>query len=394
MTLHQDLWSAKLPNGEVRAGTLEQLGEAFRAGLVGEATLVCAAGSDQWARLADILAVAAAPAAAPSPVFAAPGSVPPRASSAPHPSVAPRPSAAPAPVVTHNGELWQVRLANGEVRTGTRQQLEEAYLAGHLTADLLALSSGATVWRALATVLAGSVAPPAPAPVSVAPSPVAVPAPRSVAPVAPPSPRSVAPAAPAAVSDAAWQVRLPDGQVRAGTRAQLEEAVQGGHLDGNTLVLAAGASEWAPLHVALAPPATAPVFMPPAAVVPSAEVTQPAEATSSAEATAPTAVAPSAEATAPAEAAPPAETETPLAPDTLNSLPGGSPGEDTPVNKAAAIAEPLWQVQLAERQLEAAFAAGVIDDEALVMAADTDAGPGAAPGQWVRFGDVRRSRAG
>src|SRR5580698_1897565 len=139
MTLHQDLWSAKLPNGEVRAGTLEQLGEAFRAGLVGEATLVCAAGSDQWARLADILGVAGAPPAAPGPVFAAPASVPPRPSSVPRASAAPRPSAAPAPAVAPNAELWQVRLASGEMRTGTRQQLEEAYLAGHLTADLLAL---------------------------------------------------------------------------------------------------------------------------------------------------------------------------------------------------------------------------------------------------------------
>src|SRR5580698_1291091 len=80
MTLHQDLWSAKLPNGEVRAGTLEQLGEAFRAGHVGEGTLVCASGSDQWARLADVLRVAAAPAAPTPPPSAQPApSVPARA---------------------------------------------------------------------------------------------------------------------------------------------------------------------------------------------------------------------------------------------------------------------------------------------------------------------------
>jgi hypothetical protein len=315
MTLQNDLWSAKLPNGEVRAGTLEQLGEAFRAGLIGEATPVCAVGSDQWAKLVDILAAAA------SPARAAGG------------SVAPRPSTAPSPAAA-TGDLWQVRLASGEVRTGTRQQLEEAIVAGHLTADLLALPSGATSWRALGTVLAGSVPPP-PRPVSVAPS-AAAPPPSSAAPAAP-SP-------PLPASDDAWQVRLPDGQIRAGTRAQLEEAVRAGHLDASFLVLAAGAVEWTPLSVAIAPPT------PEQAVAPPAELA-------------------------------PAGAETPLAPDTLDSLPGGNPGEETPVTNAADGAEPLWQVQLPERQLEAAFEAGLLGDDALVMPVGTD--------HWLRLGDVK-----
>jgi hypothetical protein len=352
MTLQNDLWSARLPNGEIRAGTLEQLGEAFRAGLIGEATPVCAAGSAQWARLADILAAAAGAMAAASPPRAVGGSVPPRSSTAPAPAVA-------------TGDLWQVRLASGEVRSGTRQQLEEAIVAGHLTADLLALPSGATSWRALGAVLAGSVSSLPPRPVSVAPSAVAPP-PASVAPPAPVGPAvSVAPAAPPSpplpASDDAWQVRLPDGQIRAGTRAQLEEAVRAGLLDASFMVLAAGAVEWTPLSVAIAPPT------PPQAVAP------PAEASPAA-----------AQGVAPPAELGPADPETPLAPDTLDSLPGGNPGEDTPVTKATDSAEPLWQVQLPERQLDAAFEAGLIGDDALVMAAGTD--------QWIRFGDVRRSR--
>jgi hypothetical protein len=113
------------------------------------------------------------------------------------------------------------------------------------------------------------------------------------------------------------------------------------------MVLAAGAVEWTPLSVAIAPPTPAQQIAPPAELAP-------------------------------------ADTETPLAPDTLDSLPGGNPGEETPVTKAADGAEPLWQIQLPERQLEAAFEAGLVGDDALVRAVGTD--------RWVRFGDVRRSR--
>src|SRR5215467_9758975 len=45
MSINEGLWSAKLPNGDVRSGTLQQLSEAFRAGHIAETTLVCAAGS-------------------------------------------------------------------------------------------------------------------------------------------------------------------------------------------------------------------------------------------------------------------------------------------------------------------------------------------------------------
>jgi|HubBroStandDraft_1064217.scaffolds.fasta_scaffold28504_1 hypothetical protein len=132
------------------------------------------------------------------------------------------------------------------------------------------------------------------------------------------------------------------------------------------MVLAAGAAEWTPLHVAIAAPA------PPQAIAPQAEVAPQAEL-------APQAITPQ------AEVAAPADTQTPLPPDTVDSLPGGTSGEHTPVTDAGASAEPLWQVQLPERQLEAAFEAGLLGDDALVKAAGTD--------HWVRFGEVRRSRA-
>jgi hypothetical protein len=385
MTLQTNLWSAQLPNGEVRAGTLEQLGEAFRAGLIGETTLVCAAGSDQWARLADILAAAGATA----PANLAPpvgGSVAPRPSAMPRPSSVPspvaRPSSVPAPAMA-TGELWQVRLAGGDIRSGTRQQLEEAIAAGHLGADLLALPGGATSWRPLGAILAGSVPPPSPPPsASVAPVPVA-PSPSRV-------PAAAAPSRPPQAGDETLQVRLPDGQIRAGTRAQLEEAFRGGHLDASTLVLAAGAAEWTPLHVAIVPPAPAQAVAPQAEPAPQAVAAQ-AEL-------APQAVVPQAEdapqAVAPQAVVAPADTETSLAPDTQDSLPAASPGDetpvtssqDTPVAKADGSPEPQWQVQLSERQLDAVFAAGLLGDDALVMAIGTD--------QWIRLGDARRSRLG
>jgi hypothetical protein len=296
MTLQSDLWSARLPSGEERAGTLEQLGEAFRAGLLGEETPVCAVGSNRWGKLVDVLAA---------------------------------------------GELWQVRLASGETRSGTRQQLEEAIVAGHLTADLMALRSGATSWRPLGAILAGNVSVP-PRPLSVAPPPAAASRPASVTPTAAAPPPSPAPAPvpsrpPPAATDDVWQVRLADGQVRAGTRAQLEEALRAGLLDASAMVLAAGATVWTPLSVAVAPPA---------------------------------------------ELAP-TDTGVPHAPDTVDSLPEGSAGEETPVPSATESPEPLWQVKLSRRQLEAALEAGLVGDDVLVMPAGTD--------QWVRFADARGS---
>src|SRR5580693_3214001 len=81
MSINQDLWSAKLPNGDVRSGTLEQLNEAFRSGYLGESTLVRPARSDTWTKLADVLA-GVAPGGAPTAAPAQPVPAPPVPASA------------------------------------------------------------------------------------------------------------------------------------------------------------------------------------------------------------------------------------------------------------------------------------------------------------------------
>ena len=143
-------WSAQLPNGEVRSGTLEQLDEALRAGHLDAATPVRASASDAWARLADVLA------------------------------------AAP----------WQVRLADGQIRSGTREQLEEALRAGHLNDEMLVLAGGASTWVKLGSLLGRSLAPPAvaPRPASVVPAAVPVASARPVLAALAPSTAPVAPA--------------------------------------------------------------------------------------------------------------------------------------------------------------------------------------------------------
>lgn len=279
MNVSQTMWSAMLPGGEIRSGTLEQLSEALQAGHLSAGTLVRAAGGNQWAPLAEVLqamtgGVAAPPVHAPAPSVPAPA----------HASVPAPAAAAPPASVRVNGtsELWQVRLADGQVRSGTREQLEEAFHAGHLHEEMLVLAGGAPGWVKLGAVL-GRGEPPPPAPVAAAP--VASVRPAAAAPSMPTPPSS-------ASGDEIWQVRLADGQVRSGTRLQLEEAFRAGHLDGDSLVLAAGASDWVPLytlaaHLSSAPlppshaqPPPAPVVVPPVApppVEPPPEASAPVE---------------------------------------------------------------------------------------------------------------------
>ncbi|HLK36918.1 MAG TPA: hypothetical protein VKU41_09235 [Polyangiaceae bacterium] len=75
-----------------------------------------------------------------------------------------------------------------------------------------------------------------------------------------------------------WYVKLPDGEVHRVTLDQLDEAFQGGHIDENTMVLAAGGTRWMKLAdaaglddaaptPAVAPVAAAPVAQPRPAVV-------------------------------------------------------------------------------------------------------------------------------
>ena len=49
-----ELWSVRLPNGEVSRGSLDQLDEAFNAGHIDEHALVLAPGSTRWTKLGDL----------------------------------------------------------------------------------------------------------------------------------------------------------------------------------------------------------------------------------------------------------------------------------------------------------------------------------------------------
>jgi hypothetical protein len=63
MSTNDELWSIALPSGEIRKGTLDQLDDAFNAGLVNESSLVLAPGATEWTRLGDLAGLdAAAPA--------------------------------------------------------------------------------------------------------------------------------------------------------------------------------------------------------------------------------------------------------------------------------------------------------------------------------------------
>jgi hypothetical protein len=347
MSITQDLWSAKLPNGDVRSGTLEQLNEAFRSGHLGESTMVRASRSDHWIKLTDALGGAA-------PVSGVPTQ---RAS-------APPPSAATSPGVNGSSELWQVKLANGEVRSGTRQQLVEAFRAGHLDEQMPVLAAGMHEWMPLGTLMRRSEPPPTPlAPLPASPPP---PPPVTVQQVSSPPPSTAT--SPSPSMEGLWQVRLGDGQVRSGTQQQLEEAFRAGHLGQDTLVLAAGAREWVTLasvanRISSAPP-------PHSASEVQSEVQEEPKAVEAQPA------APAVTSEQP-PMTPEEETPAPFAPDA--SPPQEAP--DVPADlQAAGDRDPLWQVQLTVKQLEEALRAGLLGDDALVLAAGTD--------QWVRLGEV------
>jgi len=55
MSGEDSLWYVKLADGDVERVTLDQLDEAFQNGQIDENSMVLAAGTDQWMRLADLL---------------------------------------------------------------------------------------------------------------------------------------------------------------------------------------------------------------------------------------------------------------------------------------------------------------------------------------------------
>ena len=374
MSINQDLWAASLPNGEVRSGTLEQLKEACQSGHLSEGTLVRASSSDRWVKLADVLGGAVGGSVRP-PASVAPA---PRAS-VPSPSVAPQPVSPP---VNGDAEPWQVRLANGEVRSGTRQQLAEAFTTGHLDAEVLVLAAGARDWQRLGTVMERS-----------APSrPRIVPSTSPPPPVDPP--RASSPPPPTATllglhgGDDIWLMRLPDGQVRSGTRRQLEEAFRAGEIDEGALVLPDGASEWTKLGSVVARPLSTPAAASgvameatPAQAQPAAPGVAPEHAPASASERVPPPAAQ--DEPSPVQADPPVQAQ--VAPSAVQADPPVQAQVAPPVTLEAGAGDPLWQVKLTGKQLEEAVRAGLLGDDTLVLAAGSD--------QWVRFVDVRRSHS-
>jgi len=345
MSTDQNLWSAMLPNGDIRSGTLEQLDEACRSGHLDQGTLVRPIHSDRWITLAEVLGgarAASAPplatgVAAPRASVAAPRasvpvprvSVPAPRASVPAPPVAPPPAPAP---IDHDAGLWQVRLPNGEVRSGTRQQLVEAFVAGHLHEQMYVLAAGASQWVPLGTVMGRGEASALPTAFSASPPPAVDPPQALAAPEPPFAALAAAPEPPLAAPD----LQAPPA-AQESSAAQTSSAEHAPSAEQAPAAERALSSEHAPSHE----PA------PPYLRAPSAEQVPHSEQGVSA---------------AQAPSAAPAADEQPDLP----------PAPD---------ADAIWQVKLTRRQLDEASRAGLLGDDAWVLAAGSD--------QWVRFGDVR-----
>jgi hypothetical protein len=238
-----DAWHVRLPTGQVRSGTREQLEEAFRAGHLAENLLVLASGARSWVELGVLMRSGEAP-----PPAVAPPAPPPAPVAMPAAVVASPPSAAPGPPppssVPVSGDVWQVRLPDGQVRSGTLQQLEEAFNAGHLDENTLVLAVGATEWLPLRTAAAryASAAPEAtPVPSEETPAVPALAVQAVAATEAAESPtesaeRPVDHQQAAQAAEQEWQVRLNE--------SQLEAAVQAGLLGADALVMAPGTDQW------------------------------------------------------------------------------------------------------------------------------------------------------
>lgn len=208
-------------------------------GLLTESTLVLAAGASETVKLGSVLR--GAPQTNAAGAIARPRTSPP-AVSIKAPEVAPHVRDAPQVRGGEHApgdpkEIWQLKLPGGEVRAGSRQQLEEALQAGHLDANALVLPAGKTEWTKLSLAVGQSPAPTPMAP-SVAASPAKAPSVVASAISVPAIARSAPP------EGGPWQARLPSGELRSGSRDQLEEALRLGHLPGDTPVLPPGATEW------------------------------------------------------------------------------------------------------------------------------------------------------
>ena len=253
--------------------------------------------------------------------------------------------------MTTNHDLWSAMLPNGDVRSGTLEQLKEAVRSGHLGGGTMVrahLNNGNN-WTPLSDVLPAAIASEVRA--THLPSPAV-----SVPPQPGPSPSE---------RDAVlWQVRLANGEVRSGTRQQLEDALRAGHVDEGTLVLTGAASEWTPLGALRNRVESS------GAVVTSHS---------------PRERAPAQERSAPDASLPTRSDDAPQESDAMPAQQGASRldvGDEAAESSAVRQGSPQWQIQLTEDQLDEAFRVGLLGEDVLVLAIGTD--------QWVRFGDLQR----
>jgi hypothetical protein len=173
-------WQVRMPDGQVRGGSPEQLEEAVRAGHLDARTMVLPPGAPQWVPLPTALeGIAnarsrspAAPPQAPAPapaVAETPAAAPPPPAPAPEPS---QPTPLTAPVALErqadasppdspeseesktdvgaaagDESLWQVKL--------TAAQLAAAFQAGIIQGDTQVMESGTDQWVALSSVASG-----------------------------------------------------------------------------------------------------------------------------------------------------------------------------------------------------------------------------------------------
>lgn len=205
MDTDDNLWCIKLPNGDVRSGTLEQLDEAFQAGHINEDTLVLGEGSSDWMRLGELLGLDEPPSSEsipvtqaptkPPPQYAAPLSVAPstidRRASQPVPRLVPpvlpqtTESLSPMTTATDDG-------LPSEFRLGSRAK--RAFAATFAVAAVLGAAGFVAVRTGRLHLPATSAPAAAAVPVYVAPPPEPVPPPAAAPEVAAPAPQDSAPA--------------------------------------------------------------------------------------------------------------------------------------------------------------------------------------------------------
>jgi hypothetical protein len=179
MSADGSLWYVKLADGDVGHFTLDELDEAFQTGRVDENSMVLAAGSDQWMKLADLLGLSEVPPQA---------TPPPQAPIMQQPTASPRPLAGmPAslgasslrPVSVDLGHIGPLDLDEVPFRTPSRKRWVALAFG-------TALVVGASAFFVVSRTAASAASSPAPDFRAAAMVALPVPAPEPAKPVSPP----------------------------------------------------------------------------------------------------------------------------------------------------------------------------------------------------------------